>query len=200
MRDKKQPKKYYHIQYSAGTMLWDMEKKNGEYAPQACSQRERQCLISYDERVEASNLLQSNMRYIPREFPLPFVNARIRRNFYFMTILRNPFDRMLSHHLRRKHPSEHEHNILWKELRRDKDDAYGANNFIVRWLAGVPAAREIGQEDVDLAKCHLDLFDLVLTDQTVKAGLSQIICPSRNWKKCEPGLRPKSRNNTNPLV
>ena len=54
--------------------------------------------------------------------------------------------------------------------------------------------RPIGIEDVNVAKCRLRLFDLVMTDETIDAAVQGIVCSLRGMGKCKN--RPNARNRT----
>ena len=171
---------HFHIQHHIGTTLYNMAHRNGECAPRVCSQRLGHCLQSLSERGEAAHLLSSNITYVsyeltlPLEFPLPFVAPRIRRNFFFTTIMRDPLERMLStaRHRMKDTPLHYifrEHGAVSKSL--------DAENKALQWLSVhdqspfVPAVLE-------LAKCRLELFDVVLTDDMLSEGL-ELVCRTR---------------------
>jgi len=48
-----------------------------------------------------------------------------------------------------------------------------------RWLSG--AVDEITTEHVNIAKCRLQLFDLVIADTLYTQATKQILCPLNNW-------------------
>lgn len=92
---------HYHMQHSAGTMLWGMARPFVPCALRSCWQTRRHCLVSYDEDVEAGILRENFRRYgvqyhsyevmLPPRFPLPFVGERARRGLFFTTTVRDPF-------------------------------------------------------------------------------------------------------------
>lgn len=176
---------FYHIQHHAGTAFFKGAIINRECAPRACRQKDKQCMVSYSEKVEAENIRSTRMTFIPYEimlpkhFPLPFVNER--DGFFFTTIMRHPIDRLKTV-LRRLPNTKHQ---LWFLDERQVNDPYLIDNLSVRWLAGVTNNRQITDQDLTLAKCRLELFDLVITDKTHMESMLRVICPLRGWKGCK---------------
>ena len=75
--------------------------------------------------------------------------------------------------------------MFWHLTASHHVDNYNADNLSVRWLAGVGYNRPITEQDLNLAKCRLELFDLVMTDKTMEQAMTKVLCPSREWKDCE---------------
>lgn len=192
---------HYHIQHHAGTMFWSLAYNNGECAPRACEQKDKHCLVSYSSKVEANHIRNNTpLTYIsyeimlPPRFPFPFVQDR--DGLFFTTIMRNPMDRLKTVFRRIKDPQE----SFWRNSqgRSSHIDAYNLDNMSVRWLAGVGYNRPITEQDMNLAKCRLELFDLVMTDVTLEKAMTQVICPRRNWEKCQQRFR-NQREKENPF-
>jgi hypothetical protein len=179
---------HYHIQHHIGTALSDLAKRNDECAPRICSQKLGHCLQSLNERGEAAHLLATNLTYVSYEltlsleFPLPFVDPDVRKNFFFTTIMRDPLDRMLTtaRHRLKDTPLHYifpENQTVSKTL--------DAENKALKWLA-VDTRKPFTDTAavVALAKCRLELFDVVLTDDLLTEGLG-LVCKLRGWKSCK---------------
>ena len=132
---------------------------------------------------------QRGLSFIPYEAPLPaffslpFVQPEARRGLFFTTIMRNPFHRLLSVAKRKMKNSEVHFNFWWDITHEETHKHYHVDNLSVRWLAGIVTDRSITQEDMDRAKCRLELFDLVMTEETLEPAVSGILAPARNWTK-----------------
>ena len=176
---------FFHIQHHAGTLFYKAAIVNKECAPRACRQDDKQCLVSYSEQVEAKNIRDTRMTFIPYEimlppqFPLPFVNER--EGFFFATIMRHPIDRLKT--VLRRVPRKQEEFWYTGDIKRN--DPYIMDNLSVRWLAGVTYNRQITDQDLHLAKCRLELLDLVITDKTHTESMIQVVCPLRGWRGCK---------------
>lgn len=165
-----------------------MAKRNDECAPRICSQKLGHCLQSLNERREAAHLLATNLTYVSYEltlsleFPLPFVDPDVRKNFFFTTIMRDPLDRMLTtaRHRLKDTPLHYifpENQTVLKTL--------DAVKKALKWLAvdtRTPFTDTAAV--VALAKCRLELFDVVLTDDLLTEGLG-LVCKLRGWKSCK---------------
>ena len=58
---------------------------------------------------------------------------------------------------------------------------YAGDNLNARWLSGalnVPVSRD----HVNVAKCRLQLFDLVIADKLFDHAVKKVMCPLNNWK------------------
>ncbi|KAL3922070.1 MAG: hypothetical protein SGILL_002400 [Bacillariaceae sp.] len=180
---------FYHIQHHAGTNFWSMAKRNKECAPRACHQVKKQCVVSYSEKVEADHIRKSPLTFIPyefqlpRHFPMPFVNER--EGFFFTTIMRNPIDRLKTVFRRQQRKAE----MFWNTHPMPIKDSYNVDNLSVRWLAGVTNNLPITEQDMTLAKCRLESFDLVMTELTLDEGMAQVVCKQRNWPNCEEEVK-----------
>ena len=195
---------HYHIQHMAGTALYNRAHRNHECATRICRQSLKQCMVSYNETVEAQAIKATGFTFLPYEallrpmFSLPFVDKELRRDFIFTTIMRNPFHRFLSVAKRKMKNPKVNLNYWWDITHGAPHKHYHADNLPVRWLAGIATDRSITQEDMDRAKCRLELFDLVMTEETLEPAVSGILASTRNWTK---GFshKPSRPNYTNPL-
>jgi hypothetical protein len=191
---------FYHIQHHAGTSFFHGAVINKECAPRACRQKDKQCLVSYSEKIEAENIRSTRMSFIPYEimlpkhFPLPFVNER--EGFFFTTIMRHPIDRLKT--VLRRQPMKQQQ--LWYLDETKSNDPYHIDNLSVRWLAGVTNNRQITEQDLTLAKCRLELFDLVITDKTHMESMLQVVCPLRDWKRCKKVFEAGHKSNNDSLL
>ena len=173
---------HFHIQHHIGTALRDLAKNNDECAPRICSQINGECLMSWNERSEAALLLRNNLTYVsyeqplPVQFPLPFVDEKLREKFLFTVVMRDPVNRLISR--ARTHMEDTDsHFILQSEFNRE------AENLAARWLSGSEPKGLVREHDIEIAKCRLDLFDLVITDDMIVDGL-KLLCRARKWRQC----------------
>jgi hypothetical protein len=180
------------LKHNAGTEFYRAIKAFVPCATRACWQISKHCMVSYDERTEAENLRinyrQSGVQYVsyetmlPPKFPLPFVSEEAREGFFFTTIVRDPFRRFLTH-LRRintkRAPVDGPNGPFWNDV-REKHGLYDGDNLNIRWLSG--ARGTITKEHINIAKCRLQLFDLVILDVFYDYALKKVLCPMNGWK------------------
>eukprot|EP00804_Cyclotella_cryptica_P011306 CCRYP_007797-RA/>CCRYP_007797-RA protein AED:0.05 eAED:0.05 QI:298/1/1/1/0.5/0.33/3/74/459 len=181
---------HFHMQHNAGTEFYAAIKQFVPCATRACWQTTKHCLVSYNEQIEAENLRQNYKQHgvqyvsyelmLPPKFSLPFVSEAARDGLYFTTIVRDPFRRFLTY-LRRTNkggrvdgPNGH----FWRDF-REKQDMYAGDNLNVRWLSGARGA--ITKDHVNIAKCRLQLFDLVILDVFFDNALRSVLCPINGW-------------------
>ena len=213
---------HYHMQHNAGTNFYSFAKRFATCATRACWQTSKHCLVSYNEEVEAQNLRDNyrehGVQYVsyemmlPPRFPLPFVSDSAREGLFFTTIVRDPFSRFLTFARRttvgKSRPMRSGHNgtsPFWADLRGGSfKGIYQADNLNARWLAGVIQGDSVSPDNVNLAKCRLQLFDLVIADKLYDTALREVMCPLNEWKGglCSPTSPPSTHNSTkqDPLV
>ncbi len=182
---------HYHMQHNAGTNFYKIANQF-TIATRACWQTSKHCMISYNEQVEANNLRnnyqQHGVQYVSYEFllhprfPLPFVSASARQGLFFTTILRNPFKRLITaarsdRYTPRSHGAPPEN--FWQDV-EGVSAIYKRENLNVRWLSG--AMEGITEDHVNIAKCRLQLFDLVIVDGTYDTAVNEVVCPLNNWQ------------------
>mmetsp|Transcript_79 Transcript_79/g.157 ORF Transcript_79/g.157 Transcript_79/m.157 type:complete len:445 (-) Transcript_79:29-1363(-) len=185
---------HYHLQHNAGTNFYILAKDHftDECATRCCYQEWKHCMVSYNEEVEAENIRSNYQKHgvqyvsyelmLPPRFPMPFVSESAREGIYFTTIIRDPFKRFLTYMRRAR--SEFNGNAgnagspFWAEF-SGRQKIYAAENLNTRWLSG--AVDEITTEHVNIAKCRLQLFDLVIADTLYTQATKQILCPLNNW-------------------
>ncbi len=193
---------HYHMQHNAGTNFFALAHQFTPCATRACWQIHKHCLVSYNEHVEAknirSNFYQHGVQYVsyenmlPPRFPLPFVSDTAREGLFFTTILRDPMKRLITwlRHVQ-KHPSPNQKrddvggeppNFFWSEMEGNRGP-YKRENLNVRWLSG--ALEGVTSDHVNIAKCRLQLFDLVIVDGTYDAAVQEVICPLNNWQEVD---------------
>ena len=68
---------------------------------------------------------------------------------------------------------------FWTEL-QGKQHIYSGDNLNARWLSG--AKEQINSDHVNIAKCRLQLFDLVIADKLYDYAVKKVMCPLNNWK------------------
>lgn len=198
---------HFHMQHNAGTKFYEAMRRFVPCATRACHQKSKHCLVSYNEQIEAENLRANGASHgveyvscefmLPPRFPLPFVSESARRGLFFTTIVRDPFRRMLTA-LRRNRgqwenrmgPSSEgdpvwawKSNSFWEEVpgcQGKRGCLYQTANLNVRWLAGA-RGDEITRDHVNVAKCRLRLFDLVISDELYHHSW-QVICSLDGWK------------------
>lgn len=68
---------------------------------------------------------------------------------------------------------------FWIDLRGSKA-IYQGDNLNVRWLSG--AQQTISSDNVNTAKCRLQLFDLVIADKLYDHAVTKVMCPLNGWK------------------
>ncbi|KAK1739350.1 hypothetical protein QTG54_009893 [Skeletonema marinoi] len=188
---------HYHLQHNAGTNFFALAHAFTPCATRACWQIHKHCLISYNEQVEAenirSNYYQHGVQYVsyenmlPPRFPLPFVSESAREGLFFTTIMRDPMKRLITW-LRQlqKYPSRATTkdvgtppDFFWSEMEGNRG-VYKRENLNVRWLSGT--LDDVTPDHVNIAKCRLQLFDLVIVDTTYDAAVKEVICPLNNWQ------------------
>ncbi|KAL3791118.1 hypothetical protein ACHAW5_004536 [Stephanodiscus triporus] len=188
---------HFHMQHNAGTEFWQFASRFTPCATRACWQDSKHCMVSYNEEVEAENIRQNYINHgvqyvsyelmLPPRFPLPFVSETARRGIFFTTIVRNPFKRFLTYV--RRHASftslkgdmSNGRSPFWIDLQeRRKRRVYAGDNLNARWLSG--AIEHISIDHVNIAKCRLQLFDLVIADNLYEYALKKVMCPLNNWK------------------
>eukprot|EP00984_Skeletonema_dohrnii_P004973 scaffold1761_cov78-Skeletonema_dohrnii-CCMP3373.AAC.6 len=182
---------HYHMQHNAGTSFYQIARQF-TVATRACWQTSKHCSVSYNEEVEAENIRdnykQHGLQYIsyeymlPPRFPLPFVSESAREGLFFTTIMRNPMNRLITW-ARSKRYTPHQRGAppknFWKDV-NGKSGVYERENLNVRWLSG--ALETITEDHVNIAKCRLQLFDLVIVDTTYDAAVNDVVCPLNNWQ------------------
>ncbi|KAL7462305.1 hypothetical protein ACHAXS_002731 [Conticribra weissflogii] len=186
---------HYHMQHNAGTSFyeWANEHFTDECATQCCYQKWKHCMVSFNEEIEAENIRNNyenhGVQYVsyelmlPPRFPLPFVGERAREGLFFTTIVRDPFKRFLTY-MRRPMIKYHGNaddadSPFWTEL-SNKKKVYSPDNLNARWLSGA-LGKTLTPDHINVAKCRLQLFDLVITDTLFTQAVQQILCPLNNW-------------------
>mmetsp|Transcript_6658 Transcript_6658/g.11219 ORF Transcript_6658/g.11219 Transcript_6658/m.11219 type:complete len:460 (-) Transcript_6658:93-1472(-) len=188
---------HYHLQHNAGTNFFALAHAFTPCATRACWQIHKHCLISYNEQVEADNIrdnyYQHGVQYVsyenmlPPRFPLPFVSESAREGLFFTTIMRDPMKRLITW-LRQlqKYPSMAPKkdvgappDFFWSEMEGNRG-VYKRENLNVRWLSGT--LDDVTPDHVNIAKCRLQLFDLVIVDTTYDAAVNDVVCPLNNWQ------------------
>ncbi|KAL7546614.1 hypothetical protein ACHAWF_009952 [Thalassiosira exigua] len=183
---------HYHMQHNAGTIFYTHASRFIPCGTRSCWQEHKQCLVSLDEEVEADNLRRNYETHglqfvsyelmLPPRFPLPFVSYEARRGLFFTTIVRDPMKRLLTF-LRRsdlKGRGVDSKSPFWTDLERRQNAYFPADNLNVRWLSG--AYGRISDDHLNVAKCRLQLFDLVVVDKLYDHALKSVICPLNDWK------------------
>ncbi|KAL7539860.1 hypothetical protein ACHAXR_010526 [Thalassiosira sp. AJA248-18] len=214
---------HFHMQHNAGTSFYIFAKKFTHCATRACWQNSKQCMVSMNEEVEAENIRQNyenhGVQYVsyelmlPPRFPLPFVSETARRGLFFTTIVRDPFKRFLTYVRRRKFVDKGSGSgsPFWLDFQPEQSYSDSGDNLNARWLSG--ARERISQDQVNIAKCRLQLFDLVIADKLYDYAVKKVMCPLNNWKgnsdcddeitKREHKSRPdplRKKNGTDPLL
>ncbi|KAL7466401.1 hypothetical protein ACHAXS_006697 [Conticribra weissflogii] len=202
---------HYHLQHNAGTSFYEMARDHltDECATRCCHQKWKHCVVSFNETVEAENI-RHNYEYhgvqyvsyelmLPPRFPMPFVSEGARQGLYFTTIVRDPLQRFLTY-LRRPrfnyHGNAHDaESPFWNEL-SGRQKIYSPDNLNVRWLSG--AMDQITVDHINIAKCRLQLFDLVISDTLFNHATRHILCPLNNWNKGKHCSVEKSENEYKP--
>ena len=205
---------HYHMQHNAGTTYFDWVKDYSPCALRSCWQSAKHCMISMNEEVEADNIRNNYRKYgvqyvsyevmLPPRFPMPFVSDTAREGLFFTTIVRDPFNRLLTAYKRRGfHITNKEtdkkritpwmragyhtsglHTAFFVDAQNKHDvdpNPYAPDNLNVRWLSGTVDA-SISRDHVNIAKCRLQLFDLVIADQLYDHAVKKVMCPLNNWK------------------
>ena len=182
---------HYHLQHNAGTSFYQLAH-NFTAATRACWQSAKHCLVSYNQDVEAENIRNNYFQYgiqyvsyevmLPPRFPLPFVSESAREGLFFTTIMRNPMSRLITWSRSDRHkpkvvggPTEN----FWNEV-SGKSGIYMRENLNVRWLSGSLDA--ITEDHLNIAKCRLQLFDLVIADTLYDTAVNEVVCPLNNWQ------------------
>lgn len=73
-----------------------------------------------------------------------------------------------------------EDSPFWMDLQTGNQGPYAMDNLIVRWLSG--AQGRINNDHVNIAKCRLQLFDLVIADKLYQHAVKMVICPLNGWR------------------
>mmetsp|Transcript_5129 Transcript_5129/g.9321 ORF Transcript_5129/g.9321 Transcript_5129/m.9321 type:complete len:464 (-) Transcript_5129:94-1485(-) len=211
---------HHHMQHNAGTRLWGTAREFVPCALRSCWQKYKHCMVSYDENVEANHIRDNFKKYgvqyhsyelmLPPRFSLPFVSEEARRDLFFTTIVRDPFKRLLTY-ARRHNYTEigyKEESPFWIDLQTGNQGPYAGDNLNARWLSG--AQEQLSNDHVNIAKCRLQLFDLVIADKLYEYALKKVICPLNNWKgalycndkikKIERQSKPDPLNETDPML
>jgi len=185
---------HFHMQHNAGTEFWSFVRQFTPCATRACWQTSKHCMVSYNEQVESENIRQNYVKYgvqyvsyelmLPPRMPLPFVSAAARRGLFFTTIVRNPFKRFLTY-IRRygefagEKMTSSGRSPFWVDL-QERQRIYAGDNLNARWLSG--AKGTISYDQVNIAKCRLQLFDLVISDDLYEYAVKKVMCPLNNWE------------------
>ena len=191
---------HFHMQHNAGTNFYSAIKQFVPCATRACWQHQKHCLVSYDENIEAENIRnnyqQHGVQYVsvelmlPPKLSLPFVSEEAREGLYFTTIVRDPFRRFLTHlrHTNKNGIVDGINGPFWRDY-KENQELYAGDNLNVRWLSGARGA--ISKDHVNLAKCRLQLFDLVILDKFYDHAFKRVLCPMNGWrgkKHCDQEL------------
>ena len=204
---------HFHMQHNAGTNFYSAIKQFVPCATRACWQHQKHCLVSYDEKIEAENIRNNyklhGVQYVsielmlPPKLSLPFVSEEAREGLYFTTIVRDPFRRFLTHlrHTNKALTVDGVNGHFWRDY-KENQELYAGDNLNVRWLSGARGA--ISKDHVNLAKCRLQLFDLVILDKFYDHALKGILCPMNGWrgkKHCDEQLASEEHtsNKADPL-
>jgi len=188
---------HYHLQHNAGTNYFALVHNFTPCATRACWQSAKHCLVSYNQDVEADNIRNNYFQYgtqyvsyetmLPPRFPLPFVSESAREGLFFTTIMRNPMNRLITW-LRKfgsvdktiYKPGEPS-TFFWNDyLEGAARGIYKRENLNVRWLSG--ALDAITEDHLNIAKCRLQLFDLVIADTLYDTAVNEVVCPLNNWR------------------
>ncbi|KAL9184666.1 hypothetical protein ACHAXT_012636 [Thalassiosira profunda] len=201
---------HYHLQHNAGTNFYSFANKYTPCATRACWQDSKHCLVSYNEEAEAENIRQNYERYgvqyvsyevmLPPRFPLPFVSDTARQGIFFTTIVRDPFKRFLTHVRRAPGKKGFEPgSSFWKDF-SGVHNIYFPDNLNARWLSGARDNRLSG-DHVNIAKCRLQLFDLVIADKLFDVAVEEVMCPLNGWKggQCAGSGRKEHSSKSDPL-
>jgi len=70
-------------------------------------------------------------------------------------------------------------DFFWSEMEGNRG-VYKRENLNVRWLSGT--LDDVTPDHVNIAKCRLQLFDLVIVDTTYDTAVKEVICPLNNWQ------------------
>ena len=140
-----------------------------------------------------NNYYQHGVQYVsyetmlPPRFPLPFVSESAREGLFFTTILRDPMNRLITW-LRKFNSVDTNNkkrgvgsppNFFWSDVEGNRGQ-YKRENLNVRWLAG--ALDDVTSDHVNIAKCRLQLFDLVIVDTLYDTAVNDVVCPLNNWQ------------------
>jgi hypothetical protein len=69
-------------------------------------------------------------------------------------------------------------NPFWNDLPKYRGN-YSPANLNVRWLSG--ATEDISNDQLNIAKCRLQLFDLVISDDLIEYAVKKVLCPLNKW-------------------
>lgn len=204
---------HFHMQHNAGTNFYAAIKQFVPCATRACWQHQKHCLVSYNEKIEAENMRYNYKQYgvqyvsvelmLPPKLSLPFVSREAREGLYFTTIVRDPFRRFLTYlrHTNKAGTVDGPNGHFWRDF-KEKQDLYAGDNLNVRWLSG--AREAITKDHINIAKCRLQLFDLVILDVFYDHALKRVLCPMNGWvgkKYCDQELAAEEHksNKADPL-
>ena len=68
---------------------------------------------------------------------------------------------------------------FWVDL-KGIQGIYAGDNLNARWLSG--ATEQISNDQVNIAKCRLQLFDLVIADKLYEYAVKKVLCPLNKWE------------------
>ena len=85
----------------------------------------------------------------------------------------------MRNHASRREERESHLSLFWVDLQGAQDE-YSGDNLNARWLSG--AKEQIDSDHVNIAKCRLQLFDLVIADKLMEHAMQKVMCPLNNWK------------------
>ena len=80
----------------------------------------------------------------------------------------------------KKNGRKEKNGHFFKDFESDQGP-YSADNLNVRWMSGATEER-ISRDQVNIAKCRLQLFDLVIADKLFDHAVKKVMCPLNNWK------------------
>lgn len=96
----------------------------------------------------------------------------------------------------------------WIDFHDGKQSFYSGDNLNLRWLAGT--RDHITTDHINIAKCRLQLFDLVIADTLYEHAVKKVLCPLNNWKgkqhcdntitNTEHKSKPNPLNGTDPIL
>lgn len=97
---------------------------------------------------------------------------------------------------------------FWFDLHGEQK-FYSGDNLNIRWLAGT-REQIITTDHINIAKCRLQLFDLVIVDTAYEHATKKVMCPLNNWKgksycsdtiaNTEHRTKPDPLNGTDPIL
>ncbi len=69
-----------------------------------------------------------------------------------------------------------EESPFWVDLQTRNQGPYAKDNLNAWWLSGAQG-RFISEDHINIAKCRLQLFDLVIADELFEHAMKKVICP-----------------------